>query len=124
MMPLTPGSLGTSAGPGFGWEDVTVVKLGAEWKRSNSLTWRFGYSQCNQPIPNTEHMFNILAPSTVEKHVSVGFTKKLKNKREFNFAITRALENEITGINPLDPAQKISLKMGQWEAAFGYTWKY
>ena len=31
---------GSSGGPGFGWEDVDVWKLGVEWRRDDEWTWR------------------------------------------------------------------------------------
>ena len=43
--------MGGNKGPGFGWEDMNVYKLGASWKASDTWTWRAGYSITDQPIP-------------------------------------------------------------------------
>lgn len=40
-----PSRLGSSSGPGFGWRDVTVLKVGAQYAYSDSLTLRAGYTQ-------------------------------------------------------------------------------
>jgi long-chain fatty acid transport protein len=116
--------LGTDGGAGFGWRDMTIYKLGAQWQASKDWTWRAGYSRGRQPIPESEVLFNILAPGVVEQHVTLGFTTAVGNNNDFNFALTRALANSVTGVNPLSPNQTIELKMDQWEIAMSYGWKF
>lgn len=112
--------LGGSNGAGFGWKDMTVVKLGYQWDTSGGWTWRAGISQGKQPIPSSEVMFNILAPGLMEKHLTFGFTKQVDSKSEINFAFMYAPEVKQSGENPLDPAQNIELKMKQYQV--GVTW--
>ena len=123
---LTPGSLGNDNGPGFGWKDMTVYKVGVQWKSSKEWTWRAGYSKGNQPIPDSEVLFNILAPGVIEQHVTVGSTWTMSNNNDLNFALTRALSHSVTGPNPLEvPGQQtIELKMDQWQIAASYSWKF
>ncbi|MFQ5755289.1 MAG: OmpP1/FadL family transporter [Acidiferrobacterales bacterium] len=115
-----PGCLGGPNGAGFGWEDMTVVKLGYQWRSGSKWTWRVGFSTGDQPIPSSEVLFNILAPGVMEEHVTFGFTRTLGKSSEVNFAAMVAPNNSITGANPLDPAQTIELEMQQWELAA--TW--
>jgi len=125
MLPnLTPGSLGTDDGSGFGWDDMTIYKIGVQWQSSNEWIWRLGYSKGSQPIQDSEMPFNILAPGVIEEHATVGFTRAMSNKQDLNFALTRAFSHTVSGTNALDPAQTIALKMDQWEIAFSYSWKY
>ena len=63
--------LGADNGSGFGWEDMTIFKLGAEYKASEDWTCRAGYSYGEQPIPDSEVIFNILAPGIVEHHLTL-----------------------------------------------------
>jgi len=123
---LAPGNLGTSNGAGFGWKDMTIYKLGAQWKSSEQWTWRAGYSHGKQPIPDSEVLFNILAPGVIEDHVTVGCTTAVNKSQDLNFALTRAFSHSVTGPNPLEaPGQQtIELKMDQWQIALGYSWKY
>ena len=116
--------LGGSNGAGFGWEDMTVVKLGYQWAGSNGWTWRAGVSKGDQPIPKSEVMFNILAPAVMEKHFTFGFTKEVGADNEFNFAAMYAPEVSLKGPNPLDPAQQIELKMQQWELEGSWAIKF
>lgn len=112
--------LGGSDGAGFGWKDMTIVKLGYQWDTSGNWTWRVGYSDTKQPIPSSEVVFNILAPAVMEQHVTFGFTKLMDPKNEINFAFMYAPEVKQSGTNPLDPAQTIELKMKQYQV--GATW--
>jgi len=126
--PLSPNiftsQLGEDNGAGFGWDDITVLKLGVQWQSSKDWIWRAGYSIGEQPIPGSEVLFNILAPGVIKDHATFGFTRKIGNNQEFKFALMHCFSNSVTGINQLDPAQTITLKMNQWEFSLGYAWKF
>lgn len=117
------GALGGSQGAGFGWDDMTIVKVGYEWLQ-NDMTWRVGLSNGSQPIPDSEVMFNILAPAVMETHLTFGFTKPLGESSEFDFAFMYAPANDVTGPNPLDPGQTIELEMDQMEIQATYAMKF
>ena len=68
------GQLGTDGGWGFGWEDITVYKLGVNYAYNNQWTFRGGLNYGENPIDPNQNLFNILAPGVVEKHVTLGFT--------------------------------------------------
>lgn len=112
-------ALGDDNGAGFGWEDMMIVKVGAEFRQVENWQFRLGFSYGKQPIPESEVMFNMIAPAVNESHVSAGFTRKM-GEHALNFAITHALENTVSGPNPFDPAQQIELTMAQWEIEIGF----
>jgi len=112
--------LGGSNGAGFGWEDMTVYKLGYQWEMAD-MTWRAGYSKGDQPIPETEVNFNILAPAVIEEHLTFGLTKDMGGN-ELNFAFMYALENTVSG-NPTG-AQVVDLTMKQYEVELSYGMKF
>ena len=120
----TTGCLGGSNGAGFGWKDMTIYKLGYQWATSPQWSWRVGYSHGSQPIPDSEVMFNILAPAVIEDHLTFGFTHTLGSNNELNFAFMHAIENSISGRNPLNPTQEIKLEMLQYEAEVSWSWKF
>ena len=127
MLPnLQTAMLGNDGGSGFGWEDMTVFKVGAQWQAAPDWIVRAGYSYGEQPIPDTEMPFNILAPGVIEHHITAGCTKKIGNNQEVHLAVMYAPESDITGANDLDPpsGQTIELKMNQWEYTAGYSWKF
>lgn len=74
--------LGNDDGMGFGWKNQTVYKLGVQYGVNNRLQLRTGYNYGKSPIPNDQVTFNLLAPATVERHYSVGFTYKANDMLE------------------------------------------
>ncbi|RJQ44505.1 MAG: hypothetical protein C4538_10135 [Nitrospiraceae bacterium] len=116
--------LGGNSGVGFGWDDMTIYKFGVQYQGRPDLTLRAGYSFGQQPIPDKEVLFNIIAPGVIEQHVTAGITKTIGEKQELNLALMHAFSNDISGKNPLFPAQTIELKMNQWELTAGYSWKF
>ncbi len=66
--------LGANNGPGFGWNDMTVFKLGLSYAYSQNLTLRGGFSTTNQPISKSQTLFNMLAPGVIENHLTLGAT--------------------------------------------------
>ena len=118
------GCLGASGGGGFGWDDMTIFKLGYEWQTNPEWTWRVGYSKGDQPIPSSEVLFNILAPAVMEQHLTFGFTKQMGKTSEFTFAAMYAPEESVSGPNAFNPAQTIELTMKQYELAASWGWKF
>jgi long-chain fatty acid transport protein len=116
--------LGGSNGAGFGWEDMTIIKLGYQMATGNGWTWRAGVSKGDMPIPSSEVMFNILAPAVMEKTFTFGFTKEVGTDNEFNFAAMYSPRANLTGPNPMDPAQTIEIEMTQWELEGSWAIKF
>jgi long-chain fatty acid transport protein len=119
------GCLGGSNGAGFGWDDMTVYKVGAEWNTPGSdWTWRAGFSHGTQPIANSEVLFNILAPAVIEDHIAAGFSKTTESGGEWVFSFMYALEGKVSGPNTFDPSQTLEIKMYQVEAELSYSWRF
>lgn len=107
--------LGTDGGPGFGWQNMTVYKLGVSQKVSDSLTMRAGYNHNNQQIPTTETFFNILAPGVVQDHLTLGATWTLADKSEVSAGYVHAFPKTVTGGG-------ISLNMHEDSIMVSYGW--
>ena len=118
-----PGCGGGSNGFGFGWDDMTVVKTGYEWQHNDDWTFRVGYSKTDQPIGSDDVVFNILAPAVIEDHITAGFTKALSDDAEFSMSFMYGKGSKVSGPNPLDPAQTISIDMNQYQLGFTYSHK-
>jgi len=91
------GKLGSSNGMGFGWRDVTAVKLGVAHQYSSRLTLRAGFTHNTQPIPGSEALFNYLAPGVIQKHLTLGATWKLANGGELTVSYFHAFNEEVNG---------------------------
>lgn len=116
--------LGGNNGAGFGWDDMTIHKLGFQWNMQSLPDWAFrvGFSHGSQPIESNQVLFNMMAPGVIEDHFTAGFTHTMENGREYSFMMMYAPENEVRGSNPFDPTQQIGIKMHQFEIEFAYSW--
>lgn len=134
-MVASPGALGDPDGPGFGWDDIGVWKLGVEYKYSPKLTLRAGYSHTKSPIegatmaqcmagsPNCgEVMFNILAPGVIENHLTLGFTYTLASGNELTMAYMHGFNNDVKGWDPMFGGDD-KIEMYQNAIGIQYSWK-
>lgn len=115
--------LGLRGSAGFGWQDITTWKFGAQVRTGDAWTWRGGYSFGDQPIPGSEVLFNILAPGVIRQHASLGFTREL-GTASVSAALTHAFAHEVRGPNPFEVPgqQQVELRMNEWEFEVGYAW--
>lgn len=134
--PLCPGfdtpecKLGGDLGMGFGWTNQTVYKLGVDYKYRNNLVLRGGLNYGKAPIPKDQVLFNMLAPATVEKHVTFGGTYTLANKDELSFTFMHAFENTIEGptafrsTGTAGPGENAAISMSQTSISIAYGLKF
>lgn len=120
---LMQAALGAEGGAGFGWNNMTVVKTGLQYRAGGGWTWRAGYAYGRQPIPSSEVLFNILAPGVIEHHATFGFSKDVGRTSSFDIAVIRAFNKDVAGTNPLEAPgqQQITLGMDQWVVTLGYS---
>ena len=64
---------GSDNGPGFGWSDQNVYKLGVSWQATPTLRLMAGGSHATQLIPEEEMFLAILAPGLLRTHYTAGF---------------------------------------------------
>lgn len=115
---------GADNGPGFGWEDILVYKLGYQWSTSAAWTWRVGYSHSEQPIQSRDVALNIFAPGVVQNHYTFGMTRNLGSASELNVSAMYADTQSVSGSSALDPAQNVEIEMTQFELELGYAYKF
>ena len=128
-----PRNLGRDNGPGFGWEDVDIFKLGVEYILNPQWTLLAGFNHGESPIPDEdgggELEFNVLAPATTEDHLSVGAVYKYNQKHEFTGTFWHAFRNTQMQQVPIGTGlpfedQEILIEMRQWGWEVGYAYKY
>jgi long-chain fatty acid transport protein len=130
-MPSAPGNiydsrycLGGSKGTGFGWDDMTVLKLGVQYAVNNQLTLRAGYSHADQPIDGTQVAFNTLAPAVIEDHWTIGADYKLRDNLGLTFWGMYAPENSVSGPGVFTGGQAPEIKMAQYEIGVNFSWLF
>ncbi|MHB1951821.1 MAG: OmpP1/FadL family transporter, partial [Acidiferrobacteraceae bacterium] len=78
--------LGSEYGPGFGWTDITVYKLGYQLATSRQWTWRVGFAYNTEPVPASQTLFNILAPGVIQRDITAGFTDHIGHRQDLTVA--------------------------------------
>ena len=129
---LVPFPLGADNGPGFGWQDIDVWKLGAEYKYSQQLTLSAGWNHGDNPITPANVTFNILAPGVIEDHLTLGFTYTLASGNELTMSYMHAFSNDVSGASILPvmasggtqpPSGTETIEMDQNLLGIQYSWK-
>jgi long-chain fatty acid transport protein len=125
--------LGGSNGAGFGWSNVSVIKLGAQWQFSPALQLRAGFNHGTNPVGSQDVVFNALAPGVMKNHFTAGFTYAIDKHQEISGAFMYAPTVTVTGSNTIPaaltqgalvPATTTSIHMKQYEATVGYAYKF
>ncbi|MCF7985270.1 MAG: outer membrane protein transport protein [Thiohalocapsa sp.] len=130
-MPSAPGAsydarycLGGSKGAGFGWDDMTIIKLGVQYALNNQLTLRAGYSHGSQPIDGDQVAFNTLAPAVIQDHWTLGATYALRDNFELTFWGMYAPEESVSGPGAFTGGQAPEIKMAQYELGVNFAWLF
>ena len=127
------GQLGTDNGLGFGWDDMTIFKVGAVYEHNANFTYHFGFSHTESPIDSKEVTFNILAPAVIENHITAGFTYRPtgKDDNEVSVAVMHGFSNSVTGDFPTAftngngaRPDGSDIEMHQNAIEIGYSWKF
>jgi long-chain fatty acid transport protein len=117
--------LGADNGPGFGWHDITVPKVGVEYRISSKVTLRGGFNHSGVPFSNTQTFFNLLAPGVVQSHATVGTTWRLRGGKEINLAYFHAFEKTVVGLNSISPTAgggNANVRMYEDSLGIGFGW--
>lgn len=118
-------ALGSDNGAGFGWKDMDIFRIGAEYKATDSLTLRTGVSHASKFTDNQEVLFNVLAPATVRTHVGAGFTYKFNPAWAVTGSYQHAFSESLTGTNPrMAPNDSTTIGMDQDEVSLGFSYRF
>lgn len=124
--PNPPAPLGADNGPGFGWQDINVFKLGVAYAMNERWTLRAGVNIGGNPIESKDVTFNIIAPGVVKNHYTLGFTYAPTKADEISGAFMYAQRNSVSGSSlfnnvfpaPVAGTETISMR----EFSLGIAW--
>ena len=125
---------------GFGYDSMDVWKLGMEYKYSQKMTLRAGYSHADSPIKGAtlaecgagsvncgEVTLNFLAPAVIEDHITLGFTYTLASGNEVTMAYMHGFVNKVSGQgfapDGVTPRGIDTIQMYQDSLGIQYSWK-
>lgn len=102
----------------LGWSDQTVYAIGVRKVVKPGLTLLAGFNYGESPIEPEDVPANLGSTAIVEKHASIGITKKLNKRLRSNIAYTRAFNNKVTST---DGKQTIEMHQHQLNVNITYT---
>lgn len=104
---------------------MNVIKLAAEWKAGDKMTWRAGYAHATNPVGPEDVTLNIIAPGIVQHHFSVGGTYSFSDRNALDFAFTYVPNATVSGPETtpvgITPGSNIELNMRQMSLSIGWT---
>jgi long-chain fatty acid transport protein len=121
---------GTAGGPGFGWRDVTAVKVGANYRINPAWQVRAGWGYASDPIPSSQTLLNILAPGVVQNQFTVGATWTRPSGLEVSAYVLDAPRNTIKGSGSIPGGPggfgggEANISLGETAFGLGLGWKY
>lgn len=101
----------------FGWEDQTVYAIGVK-KDMGKMAVSVGFNYGESPIGAEDVNMNLGSTAIVEKHLSVGLTRKFSDKVSGAFAYTHAFSNDLT--STVAPYNTIEISQNQYNFNVSY----
>ena len=93
----------TGAASGLGFDSIFCVALGAQYKLTDALSLRCGYTYNMNPIPDAHSIFNVASPTIIEHAVYMGASYQVTSCFLLSMAYAHGFENSVSGpiISPL-----------------------
>jgi long-chain fatty acid transport protein len=98
---------------GFGWQNVFVFNIGAEYSASDKVAIRAGYNHGDSAVTDELASVNLTTPGIVKDHVSFGIGWQPTRRFRIDAGYVVGLENSVTGpiLTPGGPlAENVTLK--------------
>lgn len=99
-----PDCLGGPTGPSFGWNDITVYKLGYQ-ADAGPITWRAGFSWGGNPVARGQVLSRFVAPAITDQHATLGLSWKRARGSAVDIALLYAIKNRVRERNVFSSAQ-------------------
>ena len=118
--------LGSSNGPGFGWRNVNVIRVGLDYQVIPDLTLRAGYNHADNPVTSANVTPNMLAPGVITDNLTAGATWQVTQQAALTLAYVHGIKNSISGPTSTLIAgggtDKISLGGDEIDVALSWKW--
>ncbi|SHI88848.1 long-chain fatty acid transport protein [Malonomonas rubra DSM 5091] len=117
--------LGSDNGPGFGWRNIDVIKLGISYRPTENWTLRVGWNHGNNPVPSSQTAINVLSPATITDHFACGLSWQPNQSNEISLTYWKGFGKKVIGdFAALNGADAANLKMRQENFGVAYSWLF
>lgn len=99
---------GGDDGPGFGWDDIPMIKLGLRYQPSPQWIFRAGYADNEPPVEDEDALANFLSNAIYEEHFAAGLTWRADAQNRFDVTLVVVPEQTSVAPNPRFPSQTIT----------------
>ena len=127
----------TASVAGFGWENISILSAGLQYKGIKKLPLRFGYTYSSNPIPQEVAFFNIPATAIIKNAYQFGLSYEVNGTWKIDAVYhygdsNGATEGQllspfaISASNPLGaiPGSNVSYEMKTSMIQFGVSYKF
>jgi long-chain fatty acid transport protein len=87
----------TGAVQGLGWRSIFALSLGAQYQLTDNFSARVGYSYNQDPISDSQTMFNVASPTIMEHTAYLGFSYKVSDALSLSVAYAHVFPNSNSG---------------------------
>lgn len=116
--PGNAGPLGGNPGGGFGWKNIGVFKLGAQWQMNPKVALRAGYNRSENPVTAANITPNVIAPGVMKSHYTLGGTYALSSASELSWSFMYAPRVKVSGPSMLAGTESVSMR----QTSIGLQW--
>ena len=121
---------GAAGSAGFGWSNVNVVALGAEWRATRDLTLRAGMELNNNPVHRADILGGLFAPGITKSQFSAGLSYRVSKNSEIELAGYYAPKVNVSGPEALPPpfapmpGSNITAFLSEAQVTIGWTYHF
>jgi long-chain fatty acid transport protein len=87
----------TGAVRGIGWRSTVAVAVGAQYRLTDALALRAGYSFNQDPISDSQAFFNVASPTILEHTLYLGASYDVTDAFSLSLAYAHAFQNSVSG---------------------------
>lgn len=119
----TSQKFGSTNGPGFGFRNQTIYRIGIDYAFSETWIFRAGFRHGNSFVRNSETVMNGLLCDTIENIATIGFSYTFNSCNEISFFYAHGFKNSIHGKHSI-PKELGSgnVDLTQSNNSLGITW--
>ena len=95
---------------GFGWQNVFVFNIGAEYSASDKVAIRAGYNHGDSAVPDGLAPINLTTPGIVKDHLSFGLGWQPTRRFRIDAGYVIGFENSVSGVVSGPVPETVTLK--------------